>query len=401
MRSRGLGDELLDLRATTRRVVRAGAALRALEVEARAQAIAQACARLRDDTHPYGRALRHELQRNSGLSPQGIAWGLTSTLETVNVEALTRLAQGVQAKPCELAAVILAGNVFSAAVRPFVLPLLMGVPVIAKASSRDDAMARYLRKTLFEVSPAVGDACAVATFARDQPALTSALLAHAQLVTVYGSDATVEAVRAQPLRGSLVARGHGLGACFVSAASVRADTTQVAQVARQVALDVAAYDQRGCLSPHAVIVQASEPHEASAFARVLFDALEALGTQLPPGPIPADAAAEQMQWRGVARVRGELHEGATCAVAFEGNEPLRPSPAHRNVGVYACTDEADLRAQLQAWSPHLKALGVAGDADVRTRLAATAPYVCEAGRMQTPPLDAPLDGLHPLHGLIA
>jgi hypothetical protein len=396
MMAGGLGDELLELRATTRRVVRAAAALRALTVRARVDAIVTASERLRDERHAYGRALRHELQTSSGLSSEAIEWGLRSTLDALGVDALRELAESFEGKPRELAAVILAGNVFSAAVRPLVLPLLVGVPVIAKASSRDDAMPRYLRKALTEVEPALGGACEVVTFGRAQSALTAALLAHAELVTVYGSDETVQDVRSVPLRGTLLARGHGLGACFVAAAGLEVDPMQTA---RRIALDVAAYDQRGCLSPHAAIVQAGGTVTPEAFAQLLGAALDEIGQRMPRGEVSQDAATEQMQWRGVARARGVLHEGGSYAVAFEDEAPLRPSPGHRNVGVYACADEDALIARLRAWAPHLKALGVAGEADTRGRLASLAPYVCEVGRMQAPPLDAELDGLNPLQGL--
>lgn len=391
-----LGDELLQLRASTRRLVRAGVALRALGSEARARAIHEAAARLRDQRHAYGRALRRELLTSTGLSSQAIEWGLTTSLDALSVPALSELAERAHGQPCELAAVVLAGNVFSAALRPLALPLLLGVPVIAKASSRDDAMARYLRKALTETEPALGGACEVLTFAREQRPLTGALLAHAQVVSVYGSDETVEQLRGLATHATLVARGHGLGAAFVSAGSLRGDATEIA---RKLALDVAAYDQRGCLSPHAVLVEDDAAGAPGRFAELLAQALDEVGAQMPRGELPAEAAAAQMQWRGVAAARGVLHEGGAYAVGFEGEAALRATPGHRNVGVYACASEQNLAGRLQDWSRHLKALGVAGDEALRTRLAALAPYVCEVGAMQAPPLSARLDGLDPLHGL--
>ena len=107
----------------------------------------------------------------------------------------------------------------------------------------------------------------------------------------------------------------------------------------------------------------------------------------------ADAAAEQLQWRGVAAARGVLHLGDTCAVSCEHGASLRPSPGYRNVGVYTLASAAELESRIAPFARFLKALGVAG---ATGELPALAPYTCEAGSMQTPPLQAPLDGLHPL-----
>jgi hypothetical protein len=57
-----------------------------------------------------------------------------------------------------------------------------------------------------------------------------------------------------------------------------------------------------------------------------------------------------------------------------------------------------VHARLAALGPHLKALAIAAP-HVPSQLRSLAPYLCEPGAMQTPPLDAALDGLHPLAGL--
>jgi hypothetical protein len=96
-----------------------------------------------------------------------------------------------------------------------------------------------------------------------------------------------------------------------------------------------------------------------------------------------------------------LHAGAAFAVSCEHGATLRPSPGYRNVSIYTLHSRAELGTRLGPLAPFIKALGVAGSPDDSTTqtLAALAPYVAAAGTMQTPPLDAHLDGLHPLEGL--
>lgn len=366
------------------RVHGASAELRALGAATRARVIAEACRALRA---PDAELLA-QLSRSSGLSEPMTRWALDTTFAAFSEEALHALADGAQPTARGVAAV-LAGNVLTAAARPMLLPLLAGVPVVAKASSRDDVLPHAIARALSGAHPLVGMACAAATFSHDDGARLGALLEGADCVQVLGSDEAVAAVR-ERMRAeqTLLGRGHGLGLGAVLRDAV------LDEAASAFARDVAAYDQRGCLSPHAILIEGDDMR-AEAFAERLQAALLELERSLPRGVVPADAAAEQLQWRGVAAARGVLHASQACAVSCEHGATLRPSPGYRNVSVYTLASAAEVRPRLGSLARFAKALGVAGDA---RELAAVAPYVCAAGAMQTPPLDAPLDGLHPLAG---
>lgn len=398
-----LGDQVLELRAAARRLARQAATLRALGPERAARAGEQACALLADAEGTLGRALRHELVARSGLSAPLVSWGLDTSLAAWRTEealALFHAAPREPGEPVALLAVVLAGNVFGAPVRTLLLPLVAGVPVLAKGASADDVVARYLGKALRRVDPDVGAGAEVVTFARGELGLEAALLDHASLVRVHGDDDTVERVRARVgARVPVLAHGHGLGIGFVAGDSL-CDEPTARSAALSFAFDVAAYDQRGCLSPHALFVERGAAVGPERFAELLADALLEVERRWPRGPLVADLAPLEMQWRGVAVARGVLFERGRAAVSYEAHHPLRPSPGARNVGVYACRDEHDLADRLRALGRHLKALGVAADPAARARFASLAPYVCAAGAMQTPPLSAPLDGLHPFAGLV-
>ena len=101
-------------------------------------------------------------------------------------------------------------------------------------------------------------------------------------------------------------------------------------VAAAAALDVAAYDQRGCLSPQVIYVEETRARSAEAFAESLARGLE---TALPRGPLPLPAGAAQAQWRGLAEVEGRLIQGDSYAISVRPAESIRWSPAYRNVNV--------------------------------------------------------------------
>jgi hypothetical protein len=328
-----------------------------------------------------------------------IEHGLRTTLGLFSRDALLALHAGRDiVHATQSMVVVLSGNLFSAAARPMLLPILCGCGVLAKASTLDDVLPRHVQRSLSGIDARLGAACEVLTFAHADRERNAALLRGAELVSVYGSDDAVSAIGARVEDGTrLVAHGHGMGVMFV-AVDALFDASSARETAQRAALDVAAYDQRGCLSPHAVFVQQGGRVDARAFAGFLGEALQALAQPFARGALPPEAAAAEMQWRGVAAAVGELHCGSDSAVSYEAAAPLRVSPGYRNISVLDCADVSGLRARLLPLGRHLKALGVAGSL-ARHGLAALAPYVCEIGAMQTPPLDAALDGLHPLSGV--
>jgi len=377
---------------------RAAGPLQAMPLEERAARIATAARLLLDEATELGSDLRSALLESCRLSARVIDHGLRTTLALFEPETMLALHHGRCRKHGARAVVtILAGNVFSAAARPLLLPLLCGNSVLAKPASSDDVLPRFLQRALSSVDERLGEACALTTFARGQRELESALLEDAEVLSIYGSDETVAELATRVREGTrVIARGHGLGAMFLSRSALGSAVAARA-LATRAALEVAAYDQRGCLSPHVAIVEAGGEVEARAFVSLLAEALADAEQRMPRGRIDDIGASAQLQWRGVAAAIGELHVGGQWAVSYEGTEPLRPSPGFRNVAVYEARHIADATSRLGRFGRHLKALGVAGRT-AREQLGGMAPYVCPIGTMQAPPLDAPLDGLHPLHG---
>lgn len=380
-------------------------------IDRRAFFLADAAARLAQEGL-LAESTRAALTTSSGLSAPMVAWGLSSTLDTFDVDALRRLARNampprpgaVAARSGKLAVVVLSGNVFSACLKAVAVPLLLGFPVIAKASSRDDVLPRALALALQEADPELSRAYGVVSFDRDDEARANALFAQADVVSAYGSDTTIERIRTQlPAKVSLIAHGHGLGAAWISAAALRSEA-EAAELARRLALDVAAYDQRGCLSPQTVWIQSGGHVAPARFAELLHARLAELSRELPRGPLALANQSAELQWRGVSASGGQLLEGSDFAIALEqGDATPRLSPGQRNVQLIAVDDESRVLERLEGFGVHLKCLGIANMSDA-TKLAvalppSVAPRICGLGRMQTPSLDSLSDGLAPWEGL--
>jgi hypothetical protein len=105
-----------------------------------------------------------------------IDWGLCTSLNTLQPDVLRALLHAQHsstrclAVPHKLVAVVLAGNLFSSAVRALFLPLLAGANVIAKAASADDVLPRALKRALDNADAEVGQRLQVVSFGRDDDA---------------------------------------------------------------------------------------------------------------------------------------------------------------------------------------------------------------------------------------
>lgn len=389
----------------------AGPGLRALGIERRARALAAAAAALASPDTSHGQRARELMPASAGLSAEMVDWALRTSLEPITANTLLALASRAHAshrgQPVlpRLVSVLLAGNVFTAALRPMILPLLVGAPVLCKASSRDHAFPQLFLAALRDMDIEVGAAAGVVSFPGDAVPLARALFARSDVAVVYGSDETVQAMRALlPATTRLVEHGHGVSAAYAGASALSSMDIAMA-AARALALDTAAYDQRGCLSPHVILARRGCAVSPSALAALVHDALSELEHSLPRGPVPADVGAAQMQWRGVIAVQGELHAGASHAVAYLDSGALRLGPGWRNLLVQGCDGPEDTATRLGGVGVHLKAVGVACDHAERDALVAAlptplCPRVCPVGRMQTPPLDGFSEGGDELHDLL-
>jgi hypothetical protein len=378
------------------RALAIAARFEALGAERRVELLLAATARLESSIEPHV----DELARTSGLRNANVRWGLSTTFETVTKDALTSIVRSAEAagpkgslmRPRGLHALILSGNVFTAALRALYVPLCLGNPVIAKASARSDLFAHLLTRALVETDPVFRDAVAVVTFSSRESDLVALLLGRCHTVAAYGSDETIRALRLRLGAGvRFLPHGHGLGLAFVEGDGTDDEVAAFAD-------DVTAYDQRGCLSPHALLLTG----DARGFAARLQKALAAASFRRPRGSLPIDVGAAQVQWRGVAQARGELFEGLDFSIAVERATRPRLSPGYRNVSIVGVEDRDAFIALAGSFGAHLKAVGVGGmrPSELSLRLGCV-PRICALGQMQRPPLEAAWEGAPAHDGLVA
>ena len=394
------------VRARAAGVLEAAVALRSSTTEERARWLAEAATALAGEAHER----RNELSEATGLSIPMVQWATRTTLGTIREDAMLALARDARLgidralDPVAMLSVILAGNVFTASVRGIVVPLLFGVPVLVKASSSETVFPAMLRDVLRSADARLGAAMDLVSFPGGDIEGGAALVESAEAVSAYGSDETLEALADRLGDTPLIAHGHGVSVAYCGANAL--DDVHIGNTIKGLSLDICAYDQRGCLSPQLVYVEEAPHRSAQTFAeRLVKEGLRPMSSTLPRGPLPVSVGAAQAQWRGIAEVEGTLLQGDTYAVSIREPQPIRWSPAYRNVTVVqvGVLDEA-LRA-MQAIGSNLKCVGAdaASLSELGSRLARNptlSAYACALGEMQTPKLNAPADGLPIWHGLL-
>ena len=322
------------------------------------------------------RELSARLARTSGLSSAGIDWAFEHCLELTPSEAeLTALAGSVTST--ERAHVILPANVFVAAHRAIAIALAAAPRVRVKPSRREPAFVEAL--------------------AAEAPDLFECVeeleVERGDHVWAYGSDVTLEALRRQLPPGAVLhAHGTGFGVVLVDLATP-ASALGLAEVARAIADDTLAFDQRGCASPRLVLA-CGGAERATAFASVLAAELALAEVRVPRGTLDEAERADVAWYLACAACFGPVFDAGQGSVSVRGPSADGPAlvdvpPVGRHLAIVALEHFAPA---LRALAPWLTCVGCASPSlAAQARQLLPLARVVPLGKMQTPAFDGPVD----------
>jgi hypothetical protein len=371
----------------------------------------------------------------TGFSEPVLAAGLDqffNQLTAENMEALLRQELGhprrlddfhpdehqVSAKRTALAcgpallAHIVPGNIPNPVLTGIVLGLLTRSAQFVKCASGSALLPRLFAHSIYEADRKLGSCLELAEWKGGNHTLENALFAEADCVAATGSDEMLEAIaRKIPRKTRFLSYGTRVSFGYVTKDALGRNAETIAQNA---AADVAAWNQRGCLSPHVIYVEESGAITPESFAARLADQLEALEKTFPRGPLPVREAAAVAIRRSFYEVRAaHMPETKMWAsvnstawtVVLETDPCFQLSCLNRFIYIKAVPG---LNQALQGAEPVREQLSTVGLAsapdqarDYSQRLARWgARRVCPMGRMQNPPLGWRHDGYPPLAGLV-
>lgn len=397
------------------RLREAGAALRARPATATHDALADVLDAWAAPNSPWQAELVAKLPETTGFSAEVVREGLARGLARYDGAALRALvraelgaiehdAMGATVFGFETTATVLGGAIPLPTVVALLAPLALRAPVLVKPAAHDALTPRLFARALAERDPLLGACVEVADFRRDDDDAMAALC-RAEAVVATGSDAAVAAIGARvgpPRR--FVGYGHRFSLALLGPDATRGAACRGS--ASDIALDVALWDQLGCLSPVSVRVADPDAGAADRVADALAEALRDLEPRMPRGRVEPAAAAAIARERSEAEVRAAAGRpvrvlasaGTAWTVIREADTQPRPAPLHRFVRVHPTADLASALSSLHPQRTHLSAVALAGfgadqPAVARTLLALGASRVCAPGTLQAPPLDWPRDGI--------
>jgi hypothetical protein len=185
----------------------------------------------------------------------------------------------------------------------------------------------------------------------------------------------------------------------VATREVLADAARFEAAAEALALDVALWDQRGCLSPQVCFVEATFD-EAQRFASRLADAFARQERLLPPRQLSVEEQVavrrfrDRAEWESIGGQRRDLlvpDRGLDWSIVVEAEPVFRPTPLCRSLRVLPLADIGEITAALRPVRSFLQAVGIASTASRMKEIEelliqAGVPYTSLLGEMQRPPL---------------
>lgn len=374
-------------------------ALRALPVQAIIQAIDAAIHVLLDPASEEHRTLLEWLPRVTGFSAEMVRVNLNATLRTYRAPQLQRFVAEdlgsadmldgfaprvtgglTHAEGAALLTHIWAGNVPGLPLWSLISGLLVKAGNLGKVSAGEPVLASVFVRTLARLSPAVGNACAVLWWDRQDEATAQTVWTASEAVIAFGGDDALAGLQRQmPLGVRFLPHGHKISFGAIGCEALGA--TRAPRMARLAAEDVVRHEQQGCYSPQVFYVERGGQVSPQEFAERLAAELQQLDTRF-PRPQPGLAQAAQMaQWRSrlewdpQVTLIGQPEHG--WSVAFHDQpQPLGPGPLHRCVQVVAIEALGDLPQWL---APRRRHLQTAGLAVAPERLQALALQLAECG----------------------
>jgi hypothetical protein len=399
------------LQQTLQTLVDHRAALRGMTTARIADRIGQLAERWLSPGHPRFTETVRATAAHTGYSEAMVEWSLRELLRRMSPASLTALVEAelgsrepfqaprsAAALPCDRGAhppalifQVLAGTVPPVAIESIVLALLARGPILLKTSSSEPVVARAFLQELREIDPGLARHVSVMTWTGGDARFDAPAARAASIVSVYGGNDAVNAILARcqfPTR--FYGYGHRISFGVLGPTADTVGPAFLSRIVEDIALDAAAYDQRGCMSPHVLFVSRHTPWTADDVGRAIaskgFPAVEA---RLPRGTLSTGTLAQIQQARGTAEFTAKVYESPTALTIVHDETAFHASPGGRTLHVVPYDRPRDLIAAIQPFADAISVVGLHHQTPGRNDLIAAlghlgARRITRLGRMQRP-----------------
>ena len=389
-----------------------------------------------DPDFPFRKMALEQGPAQTGFGTKTLAAGLdryfkqltTEALEalvTQDLGSLTRLdeftANNIEsqqdrhsiARGPDLLVQITGGLLPNAVITNIILGLLARSAQFIKCASSTSFLPRMFAHSLYSAQPKLGACLELAEWKGGTTELEDPLFAEAGCVTATGTDETLVEIRNRlPATIRFVGYAHKLSLAYITRESL--EKNGVEKIASALAEDVTAWNQLGCLSPHAVYVESDAEPDSHALAAAIANQLEAREQIDPRGAVSADTAAAISTRRMFYEVRASSDPdtqiwssaGSTAwTVVHENSDLLQTSCLNRFLFVKPVANLDAFLTTIEPLRGKISTVGLAAPMARAQQIAlqlsnAGVTRICRTGSMQNPPLTWRHDGRPSLAELI-
>jgi hypothetical protein len=310
------------------------------------------------------------------------------TLEALDGVVERSGAPAAWARGVERAVIVSSDTTIGVALVPAIFALCAKCDVVVK--DRSDALIAAFFATLADEHPAFAGAARARSWTGGDDPTEDALLGAADVVVAFGGDEALYAIRARcATEARFVAFGHRASIGQLTREDVAAFDDDLAE---QIARDALLYDGEGCLSLHALFVDAGED-ALRRVAATLAEACERVAVEFPGGARSPGRTAAVAAYRGAAAFRaaggrGAVLRAADVTLVVDPPDAEPPPFLPRVIPLIAVTGDAAVARYVAEHDLPVQALGVT-TADPRALALGEqigAVRVAPFGTLQTPPI---------------
>lgn len=309
---------------------------------------------------------------------------------------------------------VFSGNVPGVSVTSLIRALLVKSASLGKVTSAEPVLPTLFVGALAEEDAGLGACVAVTEWRGGDEALEHVALSRAGAVVVYGGSAAVHSLRERSPAGTMFL-GYPHRVSFgVVAREALHDEAAVRALADDAAYAIAAFDQRGCVSPHLIYVEAGGEVTPEGFAEMLAGALQRVEAELPRGTVTTEESAAIRQTRAraeFAELAGTGHRlfaspaGTAWTLVHDPDPTFAASCLNRTASVRPVASLDDVFPLVEPAGPVLQSIAFAGPDRRRAAFAARAgrlgaSRITSFRRMPWPPPAWHHDGRPPLADLV-
>jgi hypothetical protein len=370
-------------------------AIKSMPVSEIIQAIGRVSERLMDKDDPLRYEALDVMVPTAGISPQmaetilaGMSAGWTEKTLTELVEreftnpkvldSFQRIDSGrsQMVYGFTLNLTVGSGTVPGVGVTALIRALLLKSSILMKPGLGDVALPVLFARALGEENEVFRKCLAVFYWDGAKERIERKTLEKVGVVVAYGSDDSIRSIRDQvPRKTDVVSYSHRLGVGLVGREALSEDKAR--ETAQEVAMSIATFDQRGCVSPQVLYVEQGGQVAPEDWVQVLASGMEELEEQLPAGVLSQEETIGVQQIHaaiGLKQLGGtgvQIYKGTrkSWAVIFEPEIVLKWSDCRRVIYVKPITDLMTAKTVLAPGGDYLQTVAIAGASSRKENIA--------------------------------